>query len=272
MFERQIRLYRSDLDRVLPLSISHSNSRAHHRSSPMRSRSTSPNDMAIRQRRATVSSSPSISNALPVPASSAFEQKKKSNVESVSIVERTNEKSGHGNLHSTTVEDNQQAKKTILSCSNLSTSTVGDEPMDFKSRLAVFDRPRTNESTNDPSWSSINSKKPSARDALMCIGLQAATKPVATHPTLEKVHCLTEMLVHPAIRSMVSTGRAVTFYGGSMHNESTKLPMSIGTVSPTSLVPYDTSSIVSTQSKLKKSSIFSGMKKVLINIFTLVSS
>ena len=74
MFERQIRLSRDDSDKLSNTSISHSSRiNSQHRDilSPTRSRSISPNDMALRQRRTTASTS-SLSTTLLSPVSNTY--------------------------------------------------------------------------------------------------------------------------------------------------------------------------------------------------------
>ncbi|CAF2423147.1 unnamed protein product [Rotaria sp. Silwood2] len=331
MFERQIRLSRYDADKLINTSIPANSSRmnSQHRdiSSPTRSRSISPNDMAIRQRRTNISGSilpsSSSSTTLSLPVSTSYPDL----VISHTPPTETNKNSTEQIHNENTIVNNQGVNKEkklsntnrnlishehiplsviIDECSsNLSTNhrpnlllpskllseTVDCQPLDFKSRLALFNRTNTQRINEN----SINIKKSFNQTNLLSTNL--LTKPIIHHSTRlvneEKkdisIDIIPNPLSLPISRSVINTAKAVTFFGGNKVNGNTKsslpdtilpppppssssssLPSSceinIKTEQSTSTDLHRAPDIVGGNVKLNKSSIFSGAKKVVIVI------
>lgn len=314
MFERQIRLSRYDADKLFNSSTpAGSRVSSQHReiSSPTRSRSISPNDMAIRQRR-TAPTVPSGSSLPPPPTLSLPIQTSYPDV----VISHTPPTETNKNLNDQIYNDNlainnqgiNKDKKVIFSNRNSFSSeqiplniivddnltnqlnqqrpnlllpstntseTVDCQPLDFKSRLALFNRTNTQQS-NDISKKTFNS---------------SLTKPnVIVHQSNrlindEKKDFQTDLNQLPISisRSVVNTAKAVTFFGGNKLNGNTKssLPVSIPPPPPPSSSTPSVSnqinnkietisnetlhppSIIGGNVKLNKSSIYSGTKKVL---------
>lgn len=180
MFERQIRLSRYDADKIFTTGTpvgSRVSSQHRDVSSPNRSRSMSPNDMALRQRRAmvpptNVTSTPATlslpvttypdlvishtppteptkacnesilinqhSDGLPANASIIMKEKKM-------FVPLRNPQTYETQLPLTVIVDDHHSKVTHNQRQNLllpskSSTNVDCEPLDFKSRLALFNR------------------------------------------------------------------------------------------------------------------------------------
>ena len=176
MFERQIRLSRFDADKLFNSSTpgsSRMSSQHRELSSPTRSRSISPNDMAYRQRR-TIISAPTIS--LPVPTSypdvvishtppaetpkPSVEQIHNENLlinnqginkdKKLFLPNRNSLSHDHSPL-CVIVDDSSSSslnhhRPNLLLPSISSSETVDCQPLDFKSRLALFNRTNTQQS------------------------------------------------------------------------------------------------------------------------------
>ena len=248
MFEKQIRLSRSDREK-LP------NKHRREIRSSTRSRSISPNDMAVRQRRTGATLPPSTSYPdlivshtplpSPPPPSSGV-------VKAKEIVIKT--------------EKDQSAdsdRPTLLIPSNLSSDTIDKPALDFKSRLAVFNRTNPIKQSDEHLFNSNNSFKSSSAPS------NFLTKPVVHRHQTEKK----DSLVESTVRSTVHTAKSVTFFGGNKVVDYTQL------ILPPSINPFESSAIVEDTSaelfdipefiggnvKLSKSSIFTGVKKVRIS-------
>jgi len=320
MFERQIRLSRYDADKLLNGSTpGSSRMSSQHReiSSPTRSRSISPNDMAIRQRRTTLSGSilPLTSTTLSLPVPTSYPDVVISHTPPTETNKNSNEQIHNENLLINNQGINKEKKiflpnrntishehiplnvvvvdessinlsnyhrPNLLLPSTLSSETIDCQPLDFKSRLALFNRTNTQQSNEN----SINIKKSIYQNNTLL------TKPVIHHPTRlineEKKDLQSEtnhnQLTLSISRSVVNTAKAVTFFGGNKLNGNTKssLPNSIPPPPPTlsqtnikneqasispSIDVLRTPDIIGGNIKLTKSSIFSGTKKVFIRLF-----
>ena len=312
MFERQIRLSRYDADKLLnTVTPGSSRMSSQHReiSSPIRSRSISPNDMALRQRRTMIPApmvpltSTTLSLPVPIPYPDLVishtppaESTKTSNEtihnETITINNTpglTKDKkifisNRHTVAHeptplniivdetSATVTNNQRPNLLLPSISSTE-ETMDNEPLDFKSRLALFNRTNPIEKSTE---NAMNIKKSVNQTTLL-------TKPVIHHPTRslnEDKKDLQSELIHNQLpivisRSVVNTAKAVTFFGGNRVNGDTKssLPDSILPPIPsvqlnhkieqsTSVDLLRAPDIIGGNVKLNKSSIFSGIKKV----------
>lgn len=293
MFERQIRLSRYDADKLFNSSTqnnSRMNSQHREISSPTRSRSTSPNDMAVRQRR--TNPLPSTTLSLPVPTSYPDVV--------ISHTPPTEPNHHHQNLPEPTYNENlliNKEKKPFISNRNTNThehiplniivdesssnlsnnsrpnlllpSTIASEnvdcqPLDFKSRLALFNRTNTENVINPKK--SIN--KPTVH--------QSSTRIINEEKTEINHNHNDNHLTISVSRSVVNTAKAVTFFGGNKLNGNTKssLPNSIAPPPPPSssqmnikneqitIDLFRAPDIVGGNIKLNKSSIFSGIKKV----------
>ena len=317
MFERQIRLSRYDADKIFNTSTpGSSRMSSQHReiSSPTRSRSSSPNDMALRQRRTIISvpAVPLTSTTLSLPVPTSYpdlvishtpptETNKTSNEQihnenllpqgitkdkKVFIPNRNNIPHEHTPLSvvindesSTNMTNHHHHRPNLLLPSTLSSEIVDSQPLDFKSRLALFNRTNTQKSNEN----SINTKKSVHQSNSLPTNF--LTKPVIHQPIrneekkdlpLETIH---NQLPISVSRSVINTAKAVTFFGGNKLNGNTKssLPNSIPPPPPSSqtTVKNEQSSIstsidvlrvpniVGGNVKLNKSSIFSGAKKVV---------
>ncbi|UJR21926.1 hypothetical protein I4U23_024995 [Adineta vaga] len=271
MFERQIRLSRFDCDKLSNTPSMSASSRVvnnqHHREilSPNRSRSISPNDMALRQRRTVIvptaislpvpSSYPDvvISHTPPIPAQ--IESNKNSNEQT------TNENKKKESLLNETTNMNADHNRPNLLLSTTSLSDKTDyQPLDFKSRLALFNQ------------TTAIVKKPITHSHPAPPPPNFLTKPVVHHHHSEKTD-------HPSdevVRSFVNTSKAVTFFGGTKLNDNNKstLPTCIPSPPmPPAIVKEEQSSelvtidllyapdIIGGNVKLNKSSLSSGVKK-----------
>ena len=303
MFERQIRLSRSDADKLFNSATpagSRMSSQHRELSSPTRSRSVSPTDVTSRQRRAIVSA-PTIS--LPVPTSypdvvishTPPTETTKPSVEQIHhenllinnpgmnkdkklfISNRPSISHDHSPLcvivddSSSNISNHQRPNLLLTSIS--SSETIDCQPLDFKSRLALFNRTNTQP---------INENLPNTKKTINSVPI----KPVVVHqPTRiiheEKKEVLLEtthsLLSIPISRSVVNTAKAVTFFGGDKLNGINKssLPKSIAPPPPVqkseptstskSIDSVRTPAFVGGNVKLNKSSIFSGAKKVFFH-------
>ncbi|CAF0880508.1 unnamed protein product [Rotaria sordida] len=326
MFERQIRLSRYDADKLINAIIPGNNSRlnSQHRdiSSPTRSRSTSPNDMAIRQRRTTISGSilpSSSSTTLSLPVSSSYPDLVISHTPPAETNKNSNEQI-HNENHTVNNQVINKEKKisninrnlishehiplsviidecssnqsnnhrpNLLLPSKLVSETVDCQPLDFKSRLALFNRTNTQRINEN----SINIKK--SFNQTNSLSTNLLTKPIVQHSTRlineEKKDTQIDIISHPVSipisRSVVNTANAVTFFGGNKVNGNTKssLPDTILPPPPpqsssssaaaaaaeinikkeqsTSIDLQRAPDIIGGNIKLNKSSIFSGAKK-----------
>ena len=302
MFERQIRLSRYDPDKLLNSSTpASSRMGSQHREfpSPTRSRSASPNDMAHRQRRSLVSA-PTIS--LPVPTS--YPDVVISHTPPAEATKTSVEQIHHDNLlinnpgmnkdkklflpnrpssishdHSplcVIVDDSSSntsnhQRPNLLLPSISSSETVDCQPLDFKSRLALFNRTNTQPT---------NENLPNTKKTLNPVPIKPVVHQSARIIQEEKKEILSEtthsVLPIPISRSVVNTAKAVTFFGGDKLNENNKsfLPKSIAPPPPPlmqktesastskSIDSVRTPAFLGGNVKLNKSSIFSGAKKV----------
>lgn len=179
MFEHQIRLSQVDFER---------SNRTYRQpnQSPSRSRSTSPNDMAIRKRRATFSGmtpTTTVNNQFPDLVISHTP----SSVNSASLVRRT--------VSMLDIRPNDENH-----FSPTSDSTNENENLDFQSRLALFNKTNVTETRkNLPTSSKSNT-------------VQFLTKPVLHHhPSSEKPRNTIEQFSDSFLRS----SKSVTFFAGS---------------------------------------------------------
>ncbi len=279
MFERQIRLSRYDCDKLSNTSIpTNSRTNNQHRDirSPNRSRSISPNDMALRQRRTpalpTQILPSSSSTTLLLPISTSYPDLVISHTPPTSSHIETNEQSiinTHKNINTdeTTVVNTNHNRPNLLLSSTSSSDTADYQPLDFKSRLALF-----KERSNENSYT----KKPSNHIHSVVPPSNFLTKPIVHHH-----HHQSDKKDIPSdqnARSVVNTAKSITFFGGTKLNGNTKstLPTSISTPSitideqpslSTSTDLLHVPDVIGGNVKLTKSSIFSGMKKVLKIIF-----
>jgi hypothetical protein len=308
MFERQIRLSRYDADKLFNSSTpGSSRMSSQHReiSSPTRSRSISPNDLLYRQRRTIQSTSilpaPTISLPVPTypdvvishtpPAESTKPSNEQIHNENLLINNQgiTKEKKlflpnrnsiSHENNPLCVIVDESSSnvsnhqRPNLLLPSISSSETVDCQPLDFKSRLALFNRTNTQQSNEN----SLNIKKPINPINVLPV------KPVIHQSTRlineEKKEILPETIQNQLSisisRSVVNTAKAVTFFGGDKLNGNTKssLPKSIAPPPPpilsqkneqsspsTSMDLLRTPNVIGGNVKLNKSSIFSGAKK-----------
>jgi hypothetical protein len=277
MFERQIRMSRSDTEKTLHPSSS-SNSRINHLS-PTRARSISPNDMAFRQRRSMVTGSPSASNGAPLSVSSTYPDLvishtptvssqwdiKKSSVES-SISHSPNDENLFSMHMNGDPRDHNPSHIPIAA-----SDTVHYEPLDFKSRLALFSRPDAIERTVEQSPSLNNIKRPSSTPhSSQPPPPTFLTKPVLHHSS-EKTKSSTEAISSSAARILAAPAKGITFFGGMKLEDDAQLPLAAPTIPPLSLKTTDaatdlfqTPDVIGGHVKLDKSSLFSGIKKVLL--------
>lgn len=308
MFERQIRLSRYDADKLFNSSTpagSRMSSQHRELSSPTtRSRSVSPTDVTYRQRR-TIVSAPTIS--LPIPTS--YPDVVISHTPPTETTKPTVEQIHHENLlinnpgmnkdkklfisnrpsishdHSplcVIVDDSSsnisnQPRPNLLLTSIPSSETIDCQPLDFKSRLALFNRTNTQPINENL----LNTKK--------------TINPVPIKPVVVVAHQPTRIIheekkeifletTHPPLsipisRSVVNTAKAVTFFGGDKLNgtNKTSLPKSIAPPPPIqksepaptskSIDTVRTPAFVGSNVRLNKSSIFSGAKKVSIDFY-----
>ena len=329
MFERQIRLSRYDADKLLAATTpAGSRMSSQHRdvSSPARSRSMSPNDMALRQRRANISgpSVPLISTALSLPVPTSYPDLVISHTPPTDPSKVVNEPAALINSHADHLPSSHQGglkeKKLFAPVRNIipheqhvpltvivddssyspthhqkpnlllpsaPSATVDNQPLDFKSRLALFNRTNTqvsNESvvtTTTPTTTTPATKKPIAPtnaplpNYLSKPSVHHSTRP----PTEEKKDIQPENIPNSPLpvsmsRSVVNTAKAVTFFGGSKLNSNTKssLPNSIpappvpsltnGKTESSSMDVFRAPDIIGGNVKLTKSSMFSGARKV----------
>ncbi|CAF4705899.1 unnamed protein product [Rotaria sp. Silwood1] len=328
MFERQIRLSRYDADKLINTSIPSSSSRmnSQHRdiSSPTRSRSVSPNDMAIRQRRTTIAGPilplSSTTLSLPVPTSypdlvishTPPTETNKNSTEQIHNENHTVNSQGvtkekklsntnrnlvpHEHIPLSVIIDECSSnlstnhRPNLLLPSKLLSETVDCQPLDFKSRLALFNRTNTQRINEN----SINIKK--SVNQTNSLSSHLLTKPIVLHPTHlvneEKKDTQIDIIPNPLSisisRSVVNTAKAVTFFGGNKLNGNTKsslpdtiLPppppssssssssssslslceINIKTEPSTSIDLHRAPDVIGGNVKLNKSSIFSGTKK-----------
>ncbi|CAF4879373.1 unnamed protein product [Rotaria sp. Silwood1] len=299
MFERQIRLSRYDSDK-LSNTLLPNNSRinSQHREiniSPSRSRSISPNDMALRQRRTTIihtSNQSSTPLSLPVttsypdvvishtpPTSIHIETNKILNEQSViNIYNQKNEKKlASLNIitdETTTNNNNNNIRPNLLLSTTSSSDTSDYQPLDFKSRLALFNRTNTIERSNINSFVSTNIKKNSNRTNSVPSPPNFLTKPILHHHHLEKKDTSSDSIV----RSVVNSTKSVTFFGGIKVNNDVQSTLPASIIPPPLPIIKDEQSstltlidllqipdVIGGNIKLNKSSIFSGTRKVLEN-------
>ena len=329
MFERQIRLSRYDADKIFVNNTpGSSRMSSQHRdvSSPIRSRSMSPNDMALRQRRAIIppTNLSSTSTALSLPVATPYPdlvishtpptEPTKNSTETILInsyvdalpstnvtfvkekkpvVPARNSATHETQLPLSVIVDDPLEKPINHQRPNLllpskSSESVDCEPLDFKSRLALFNR-TNGQPTQDHS---IPHKKPSTAlgttTSTTITGTinssihQPPSKPIVHHPVRpmieEKndshIETITNLPLSVSIaRSVINPAKAVTFFGGNKLNGNNKssLPNSIAAPLPSkvettsnskSMDLFRSPDVVGGNVKLTKSSIFSGTRKV----------
>ena len=325
MFERQIRLSRYDADKLFTATAPagpRMSSQHRDASSPARSRSMSPNDMALRQRRTNVSgpSVPLMSTALSLPVPTSYPDLVISHTPPTEPSKSVNEPAllnTHGEslpshhqgipkekkpfapmrntiphepltviVDESSYSPTHHQRPNLLLPSTLS-EAVDSQPLDFKSRLALFNRTNTQVSnenvvTATPTpIATITTKKPVAPTNAPVPNY--LTKPSAHHPPRPLVEERKDTQPEPVTnsplpvsvsRSVVNTAKAVTFFGGSKLNSNTKssLPNSIpappippttnGKTESVSMDLLRAPDIIGGNIKLTKSSIFSGARKV----------
>ena len=249
MFERQIRLSRHDCDKLTHSSVQQ-NARTNHQRresrSPNRSRSISPNDMALRLRRAAALSIPT---SLSLPVSTSYPDLVISHTPPIANhVESTKIPKEESIINT----QNDQTTNSIRPNLLIPSSDTSDyQPLDFKSRLALFNRTNTIEKLNEQTHNSLNIKKPINHSQPS----KFLTKPIVHHH-------------HTQQSDQNSPAKSITFFGGTKLNENSKSPPK--ELSPP-LNPPDENSVdlfrapdvIGGNVKLTKSSIFSGTKKVL---------
>ncbi|CAF4417349.1 unnamed protein product [Rotaria sp. Silwood2] len=251
MFERQIRLSRYDSDKLSNTSFNNtSRVNSQHREilSPSRSRSISPNDMAIRQRRTTVIHTSNIPSTLYPDVKKNF---------SLNII--TDE---------TTTNNNNRPNLLLSTTSSSDTSDY--QPLDFKSRLALFNRTNTIERSNVNSYVSTNIKKSSNHTNSVSSPPNFLTKPIVHHHNLDKK----DISLDSIVQTVVNSTKSVTFFGGIKVNSDVQSTLPASIVPPPQPIIKDEQSSISTSIdlfqapdiiggnvKLNKSSIFSGTRK-----------
>ncbi len=262
MFERQIRLSRYDCDKLSHASTPiHSRVNHPHREvlSPNRSRSISPNDMALRQRRAAPISTSTLapSARFSLPASTSYPDLVISHtpltIPSSELKKTLNEDSAINTRKAENTIVKTNSNRPNLSQTSISLSdTTDNQPLDFKSRLALFNRTNTLEHSH----TSIGTKKPSNHS----LQSNFFTKPILHHYySSEKQDSSSDQNASSA----VDTTKSITFFGGTTITENTESRSPARTIDePLDCVP----DVIGGNVKLTKSSIFSGMKKVLISL------
>jgi len=269
MFERQIRLSRHDCDKSSNPSVptnARTNVQNLENRSPNRSRSISPNDMALRQRRATAVPIPT---SLSLPVSTSYPDL---------VISHTPPTSNHIETTKIPIEeslinthkDESASIKTNPNRPNLlisSSDTADYQPLDFKSRLALFNRTNIIEKSNEHSHNSANIKKPFNHLQSVSLPSKFLTKPIVHHHNQSEKK---DLLSDPTLRSVVHTNKSITYFGGTILNENTKstvsppkdLPLPSITIDVTSVDLLRVPDVIGGNVKLNKSSIFSGIKKV----------
>ncbi len=279
MFERQIRLSRYDCDKLSNTFMS-TNSRLNNQNrdirSPNRSRSISPNDMALRQRRTAPlptsilpPSSSSTTTILSLPVSTSYPDLVISHTPPTSSHIETNNKTMNEqtvkniSADETATIDSDNNRSNLLVSSTSSSDTADDQLLDFKSRLALFKK-RSNEN--------CHIKKPS----------NSVPQPnFLTKPIVHHHHHHSDKKDVP---SVVNTTKSITFFGGTKVNGNTKSTLPSSEPAPLPSITINEQSSLSTSIdlirvpdviggnvKLNKSSIFSGMKKVFKGSFIRIS-
>jgi hypothetical protein len=255
MFERQIRLSRFDSEKVSNTLAPRTNNQHRENLSPNRSRSISPNDMALRQKR----SAPVATLSLPAPTSYPD-----------LVISHTPPTSSHIEInHEQSVIENKKKDDDNIN-QNLLLPADNDtdyQPLDFKSRLALFNGTNTIERSNEHS-----NKKPSVHPPPPPNFL---TKPIVHHHVEKK-----DIPSDQSTRSDVNATKSITFFGGTQVNGNTKSTLPSSITPPTPLINKNEQFVMSTpidsfrspdfiggNVKLNKSSIFSGTKKVRTNLY-----
>ena len=293
MFERQIRLSRFDGDKLYngsTPSTSRMNSQHRDQSSPTnRSRSNSPYDQAYRQKRTIIATSTTTTAlSLPILTTSypdlvishtpPTDTTKTSNEQKTFLPNRqtnTHEQIPL-NIHiddNTINQSNSTNRPNLLLTSIANTSeTVDCQPLDFKSRLALFNRTnlqQSNEQTNFPAKKTFT-KSPAP----------VATPPPPPPPPSSsslifdepKKESQFDIIQNQFSRTVVNTAKAITFFGGNKLNgdNQSSLPSSIPAppivADKTEQLPANdlsqTPDIIGGNVRLNKSSIYSGIRKV----------
>ncbi|CAF2662067.1 unnamed protein product [Rotaria sp. Silwood2] len=283
MFERQIRLSRYDSDKLSNTSFNNtSRVNSQHREilSPSRSRSISPNDMAIRQRRTTVIHTSNIPSTLypdvvishTPPTSIHIETNKILNEQSlINLHTQKNEKKNFSlNIITDETTTNNNNRPNLLLSTTSSSDTSDYQPLDFKSRLALFNRTNTIERSNVNSYVSTNIKKSSNHTNSVSSPPNFLTKPIVHHHNLDKK----DISLDSIVQTVVNSTKSVTFFGGIKVNSDVQSTLPASIVPPPQPIIKDEQSSISTSIdlfqapdiiggnvKLNKSSIFSGTRK-----------
>ena len=164
---------------------------------------------------------------------------------------------------------NSDSNRPNLLLPSTSSSDIDNyQPLDFKSRLALFNHTNTIERSNEHTQISTNIKKPSNPPAPPSF----LTKPTLHHHVDKK-----DIPSDQVARSLINTTKTVTFFGGTKVNGNTKSTVSESIPPPlpsiineeqlsisTAIDLFHAPDVIGGNVKLNKSSIFSGMKKVLM--------
>lgn len=276
MFERQIRLSRYDGDKIFNSSTpstSRMNSQHRDQSSPTnRSRSISPYDHAYRQKRTIIATSiTTTALSLPVPTTSYPDlvishtpptDTTKSSNEQKTHLPPTRQTNSHEqlplNIHiddNITNQSNSNNRPNLLLTSISNTSeTIDCQPLDFKSRLALFNRTnlqQSNEQTHLPAKKSFTKN------------LHQST---FDEPKKES-HI--DTIQNQFSRTVVNTAKAITFFGGNKLNDDNQSSLPSSIPAPIITDKFEQSAnelpqtpdIIGGNVKLNKSSIYSGIRK-----------
>jgi hypothetical protein len=221
--------------------------------------------MALRLRRAAALSIPT---SLSLPVSTSYPDlvishtpPTSNHTESTKISKEESIINTH-NDQNTSVSTNSNHPNLLIPSSD----TADYQPLDFKSRLALFNHTNTIEKSNEQSHNSSNLKKPINHSQSVSLPSKFLTKPIVHHhhtPSERK-----DLSSDQISQSIVNASKSITFFGGIKLNENSKSPPK--ELSPP-LIPVDETSVdrfrapdvIGGNVKLNKSSIFSGIRKVL---------
>ena len=244
MFERQIRMSRADTDQHYPTKHSHLH---HSQWNSVRSRSISPNDMAIRQRRATITISTSnvsnVSKPITNPIPDVIISHTPNPIPSVPLnsqrplaVRRT---SSLLDIRFNTPNDGNHQTENL---SSTPSDTTDNELLDFKKRLALF---------NQVNGSESNEKNSSLSNESNSNGWSVQTESMAKNFPVEELRFNTQTNITTLLRTTLVPEKPVTYYGGTKFEENLKSFM----------LPSPSIRLISVRNR--KSSIHSGVKKVI---------
>jgi hypothetical protein len=219
--------------------------------------------MALRQRRASAMSIPT-TLSLPVstsypdlvishtpPTSNHVETTKIPKEESVINTDKNQNPS---------ISMNSNRPNLLLPLSD----TADYQPMDFKSRLALFNRTNTIEKSNEQSNNSTHIKKSTNHLQSVSSSSKFLTKPIVHHHNQSDKK---DLSLDQISQSVVNAAKSITFFGGKKLNENSKslskdLPLPSITIDETSMDLFHVPDVIGGNVKLNKSSIFSGIRKV----------